>query len=474
MPYAEVAMYGDKALLSIKTRNHNWSIAGVLGLLIIAALASIPLTLTVLHNRESDALVIDMAGRQRMLLERYMKELLLAGQGITTHHQDTRALLEQRLRVLVDGGSTSTQFGPPGIVSLPAAPTAEIRSKLLDQERLLAKFANLAEAFLAQPIATRESIRNELLEDNIALLTTANDAVALLTQHSEARLRQLIQWEVVVVVLVVTLATLGTWRFLKAEQALKVSQARTLEALRQSDAVKSSLLSSVSHELRTPLTSIKSMLFCLHHDGPLSRVSADIVASIEEQVDYLNRLVGNLLDMSRLDSGKLQPHREWNILEDLVEGAIRRLGIFIKDRPIDVQLAPDLPPISVDAVQVQQVLVNLLENAVKFSPPGSSIRLAASVRDRELEVSVTNTGEGIPPDELEKIFERFYRLVSRQSSRPPGTGLGLAICKGIIEAHGGRISARSIGGETIFLFRLPFTSPMNQHSMSLLPLKGAS
>jgi two-component system sensor histidine kinase KdpD len=393
---------------------------------------------------------------------------------VATHHQDTRALLEQRLRVLVNGGSTSTQFGPAGIVSLPAAPTAEIRSKLLEQGRLLAEFTNLAEAFLAQSTTTRETIRNELLEDNIALLTTANDAVELLTQHSEARLQQLIRWEILVIVLVVTLAAIGTWRFIKAEQALKVSQARTLEALRQSDAVKSSLLSSVSHELRTPLTSIKSMLFSLHHDGPLSRVSADIVVSIEEQVDYLNRLVGNLLDMSRLEAGTLQPHREWNILEDLVEGAIRRLGIFIKDRPIDVQLAPDLPPISVDAVQVQQVLVNLLENAVKFSPPGSAVRLAASIRDQELEVSVTNTGEEIPSDELEKIFERFYRLVSRQSSRPPGTGLGLAICKGIIEAHGGRISARSIGGETIFLFRLPFTSPMSQHSMSLLPLEGTS
>jgi two-component system, OmpR family, sensor histidine kinase KdpD len=457
------------------TRNHNWSIAGVLGLLIMTALASVPLTLTILHNRESDALVIDMAGRQRMLLERYMKELLLAGQGVATHHQDTRALLEQRLRVLVDGGSTSTQFGPTGIVSLPAAPTAEIRSKLLDQERLLAKFTSLAETFLAQPIATRESIRKELLEDNSALLTTANDAVALLTQHAEARLQQLIQWEVVVVVLVVTLAILGTWRFLKAEQALKVSQARTLEALRQSDAVKSSLLSSVSHELRTPLTSIKSMLFSLHHDGQLSRVSAEVVASIEEQVDYLNRLVGNLLDMSRLDSGMQRPHREWNVLEDLVEGAIRRLGIFIKDRPIDIQLAPNLPPISVDAVQIQQVLANLLENAVKFSPPGSSIRVAASVRDRELEVSVANTGQAIPSDELEKIFERFYRIELGQSSRVPGTGLGLAICKGIIEAHGGRISARSIDGETIFLFNLPLTSPMSQDASSIsVPLERAS
>ena len=460
-----------------KTRDHSWPIAAILGLLIITSLASIPLTLTVLHYRESDALVIDIAGRQRMLLERYMKELLLAGQGVAAHYQDTRALLEQRLRILIDGGSTNTQSGPRGTESLPPAPTAEIRSKLFEQERLLVKFTNRAEAFLAaQPIATRESIRNELLENNIALLTTANEAVVLLAQHSEWRIQQLIRWELAVVVLVAMLAILGIWRFLKAEQALKVSQARTLDALRQSDAVKTSLLSSVSHELRTPLTSIKSMLFSLHHDEPLSRVSAEGLTSIEEQVDYLNRLVGNLLDMSRLDAGTLQPHREWNVLEDLVEGAIRRLDHFIKDRPVDIELAPNLPPVSVDAVQIQQVLINLVENAVKFSSPASPIRIVASVRDQELEVSVTNIGQGIPPDELDKIFERFYRLESGQSSRQPGTGLGLAICKGIIEAHGGRISVRSIGGETIFLFRLPFTDPRGQeaHSTSLLPLERAS
>ena len=111
-----------------------------------------------------------------------------------------------------------------------------------------------------------------------------------------------------------------------------------------------------------------------------------------------------------------------------------------------------------------------------FSSPASPIRIVASVRDQELEVSVTNIGQGIPPDELDKIFERFYRLESGQSSRQPGTGLGLAICKGIIEAHGGRISVRSIGGETIFLFRLPLTHPMGQeaHSTSLIALERAS
>ena len=466
------------ALSSNKTKSHRWPIAGILGLLIITALASIPLTLTVLHYRESDALIIDMAGRQRMLLERYMKELLLAGEGVAAHYEDTRALLEQRLHVLIDGGATKNQFEPPDTVLLPPAPTEDIRLKLLEQGRRLANVTNLGEAFLAaQPTMTRESIRRELLEATAALLNTANEAVTLLTQHSEARIQQLIRWEITVVVLVVTLAISATRRFLKAERALKISQTRTLEALQQSDAIKSSLLSSVSHELRTPLTSIKSMVFRLRQEEPLSRESADVLASIEEQLDYLNRLVGNLLDMSRLEAGTLQPHREWNVVEDLIEGAIRRLDLFIKNRPIEIELAPDLPPISVDAVQIQQVLINLLENAVKFSPPGTPIRVAALVKDRELEISVTNTGEEIPPDELGKIFERFYRGEPKRSGRVPGTGLGLAICKGVVEAHGGRISARSLDGETIVLFRLPFTNPMGEAAQSgtaLLPLEKVS
>lgn len=459
-----------------KTRTYTWPIAAILGLLIITALASIPLTLTVLHHRESDALVIDIAGRQRMLLERYMKELLLAGQGVTAHHEDTGTLLEERLRVLIDGGSINTQLERGGIVSVPAAPTTEIRSKLVEQQRLLAAFTSRAEVFLAaQPIATRERIRDELLEDNIVLLATANDSVALLAQHSRSRIQELIRWQIAVVLAVLALAILGIWRFFKSEQALQTSQARTLDALRQRDAVKTSLLSSVSHELRTPLTSIKSMLFTLRQDDSLSRVSAEGLTSIEEQVDYLNRLVGNLLDMSRLEAGTLEPHREWNVLEDLVEGAIRRLDVFIKDRPIVIDLAPDLPPISVDAVQIQQVLINLLENAVKFSPSGSRILIGASIKERELEMSVTNTGPEIPQNEVENIFERFYRLESGQSPRPPGTGLGLAICKGIIEAHGGRISARSSGGETIFVFWLPFTNPMGREAGStLLPVESAS
>jgi len=257
---------------------------------------------------------------------------------------------------------------------------------------------------------------------------------------------------------VLVVATLGTWRFLRAEQALKQSQAMTVQALRQRDAVKSSLLSSVSHELRTPLTAIKTMLFSLQHDReslPLS-VGHEFLTGIDRELDYLNNLVGNLLDMSRLEAGTLTPRREWQILEELVEGAIRRIDPLLAGRELHVHLAQDLPPISVDGMQLQQVFVNLLDNAIKFSPAQSPIRLTAALAGNFLEVRVTNIGEGIPPHELDRIFDRFYRVQSGRSSGSPGTGLGLAICKGIVEAHGGSILAESIPSkETTIVFRIP-------------------
>jgi len=160
--------------------------------------------------------------------------------------------------------------------------------------------------------------------------------------------------------------------------------------------------------------------------------------------------------MSRLEAGTLAPRREWHVLDELVEGAIRRVEPLLAGRPLHVLLAPDLPPIPVDGMQFQQVLVNLLDNAIKFSPPESPIRLTAALAGDALEVRVSNTGEGIPPNELDRIFDRFYRVQSGRSSGPPGTGLGLAICKGIVEAHGGSILAQSVpGGETTILFRIP-------------------
>lgn len=438
----------------------NWTVVGILGLLILTALAIVPLTLTVIHSRESDAHVIDLAGRQRMLLERHMKEVLLASQEVDTQYQQTRATLKDRVQRLIHGGTTVAHVDRGGAVAVPAAPTDGIRVKLLEQQTLMESWFTDADAFLlaARTGAPSDVTRDKLLRDNAALLSIANDAVTLLTHHSEHNVQTLIRWELVVVLVVVAVAILGTWRFLQAERALKQSQAMTLQALRQREAVKSSLLSSVSHELRTPLTAIKTMLFSLRHGGASlsSSVRHEFLANIDRELDYLNNLVGNLLDMSRLEAGTLTPRREWQVLDELVEGAIRRVEPLLADRRLDVQLAQDLPPISVDGMQFQQVLVNLLDNAIKFSSPGSPIRLTATLADDALEVRVSNNGEGVPPNELDRIFDRFYRVQSGQSSGNPGTGLGLAICKGIVEAHGGSILAQSVpGGETTILFRIP-------------------
>ena len=438
-------------------------VAGILGLLIITVLAIVPLTLTLIHSRESDALVIDLAGRQRMLLERHMKEVLLASQGVDAQYQHTRATLRDRVLTLIHGGTAVAHADRVGTLAVPAAPTDEIREKLFEQQRAMESLFAQADAFLlsARTGARSGTARDDLLRDNTALLIIANDVVTLLTRHSEDNVQALIRWELAVVLLVVAGATWGTWRFLRAEQALKQSQAMTVQALRQRDAVKSSLLSSVSHELRTPLTAIKTMLFSLRHDRESLSPSIrhEFFAGIDRELDYLNSLVGNLLDMSRLEAGTLTPRREWQVLDELVEGAVRRVEPLLAGRKLDLHLAQDLPPIAVDGVQLQQVLVNLLDNAIKFSPPDSTLPLTAALAGDSLEVRVSNTGEGVPPNELDRIFDRFYRVQSGRLSGPPGTGLGLAICKGIVEAHGGSIVAQSVPGkETTILFRIPLTS----------------
>jgi two-component system sensor histidine kinase KdpD len=182
----------------------------------------------------------------------------------------------------------------------------------------------------------------------------------------------------------------------------------------------------------------------------------EFLQTIHEELDHLNGLVGNLLDMSRIEAGTLEPRREWHVLEELVEGAIRRVGLPLASRPLQFQLAPDLPPIFVDGLQTQQVLCNLLDNAVKYSPPESPIDLAASLIGSQVEVRVTNRGSGIPAEDLPRIFERFYRAHTGTSRTVPGTGLGLAICKAFVEAHGGRIEAESVPGVlTTLRFRIP-------------------
>src|SRR5512147_2111932 len=135
---------------AVKSHDVNWTVVGIIGLLIITALAIVPLTLTVIHSRESDALVIDLAGRQRMLLERHMKEVLLASEGVDADYQQTRATLKDRVQTLIHGGSTVARLDPGGKVAVPAAPTEDIRRDLLDEQRLMGSLFAKADAFLLQ------------------------------------------------------------------------------------------------------------------------------------------------------------------------------------------------------------------------------------------------------------------------------------------------------------------------------------
>lgn len=459
-----------------RSRNLYWRLTGLIGLLVLAILGIAIHTATILKNRQSDAAVIDLAGRQRMLLERHLKEILLISEGMDAQYTDTRQILLQTLDALIHGGPALARIGGTDTVLLPPAPTEEIRARFLEQRQALHRLISTTDAFLrlSRSSAVYIPARDELLRENQSLQELANVGVTLLDRHSESKIAQMIRWEIMVALIIGLAGGLLAWQLvratnrleaetverLRAEEDLRKSEASTLEALRQSDAMKSALLSSVSHELRTPLTAIKTMVFGLFSDGRMtSQVRSEFIESINQEIDYLNRLIDNLLDMSRIEAGTLVPQREWHLLEELIEGAIRRVGKGLKHRPLQVNLPANLPPIYVDGVGVQQVLVNLLDNAVKFSPDGSSIRVLAALQAETVEVRVCNRGKGILEEDLERIFDRFYRSRDVRERSIPGTGLGLAICKGIIEAHGGHILAQSSPGEeTIILFRLPLTA----------------
>lgn len=241
----------------------------------------------------------------------------------------------------------------------------------------------------------------------------------------------------------------------RAALAQSEQRARLLEA---SDQFKTALLSSVSHELRTPLATIRAAATSLRAGevGWGTAAGEDLVAAIDDEAQHLNRLVGNLLDMSRIEAGALKPQRQWNILAEIVDGVLAQMHRVSKQHHISVDVPEDLPFVSVDYVQIEQVFTNLLSNSLKYAPLGSTIAITAMLQpDTMVKVTVANQGPPVPAEHLERIFDKFYRVSS--ADRVTGTGLGLSICKGIVEAHGGRIWAENRPGGFAFNFTLPTT-----------------
>jgi len=215
------------------------------------------------------------------------------------------------------------------------------------------------------------------------------------------------------------------------------------------------LLNSISHDLRTPLVSITGALSSLREDSIAldEATRRSLVDTASGEAARLNHLVGNLLDMTRVEAGAMRVAQEPCDVQDVIGSALERLEGLLKDRPVKVDLA-NLPLVSMDFVLMVQVLVNLLDNAIKYSAPGTPIDVCARVTNSHYEITVADRGVGIPPEDLARVFDKFYRV-----QRPDGvigTGLGLAICKGIVEAHSGNIRAENRqGGGSIFTLTLP-------------------
>jgi two-component system sensor histidine kinase KdpD len=228
------------------------------------------------------------------------------------------------------------------------------------------------------------------------------------------------------------------------ERAEFAADAADAEALRRSDKLRSALLNSVSHDLRTPLaTVLGSATTLIEYGAALDEfVKLDLLASIREEAERLNRYVGNLLDMTRLEGGGLNIKADWVDVRDVLAAALERVSRRLGERKTTRDYPPELPLVKADFALLEQALVNILENAIAYSPDSSTIELAAYEDRNNVVLSIEDEGGGIPTAELERVFERFRRM-EESSDRGKGAGLGLAISKGFVEAMGGRIAAAS-------------------------------
>ncbi len=242
----------------------------------------------------------------------------------------------------------------------------------------------------------------------------------------------------------------------------------------ESERLRTALLSSLSHDLRTPLGSIEGAASSLLEESGsyTAQVRREMAQTILEESRRMSRLVTNLLDMVRVETGALAVQKAWQPLEEALGVALLRLEERLAGHPVETRLAPDLPLVPIDELLLEQVFINLLENAAKYSGPVEAIRVAAWEQDEEVVVEVADEGPGIPSGEEETIFQKFQRGGGADKMGPAGgSGLGLTICRGIITAHGGRIWLQhQDGGGAAFRFTLPLVGP----PLSAVPLELAA
>jgi two-component system sensor histidine kinase KdpD len=251
------------------------------------------------------------------------------------------------------------------------------------------------------------------------------------------------------------LEALGTQVALALERENLSTQAQSARFEIEAERMRNVLLSSVSHDLRTPLTVIAgSASSLLEGEKSLDPATKhELAQSIYEEAKRLDRLVYNLLEMSRLQSGEVKFNKEWHVLEEVMGCALAQLDSQLQEHPVSISLPADLPLMQIDGLLLERVLINLLENAMKYTPSGTPVDISGRVQDRELLVAISDRGPGLPPGQEERIFEKFYQAAPGSVR---GAGLGLTICRSIVEFHGGRIwAANRPGGGAVFSFTIP-------------------
>jgi two-component system, OmpR family, sensor histidine kinase KdpD len=230
------------------------------------------------------------------------------------------------------------------------------------------------------------------------------------------------------------------------------AQAAEAEATRRAEVAKTAVLHAISHDLRSPLTGITTAASGLRDQGISFGDHAELVSVITDEAARLSRLVDDLLDLSRIEAGAVDPQPDWCDLRDVAVRAAAQVRAMHGDHPIAFAMPSDLPLVRIDPVQAERVLTNLIENAVKFSPPDAPVRITGSAGGARVTVRVIDKGSGIPRSQRARIFEPFVR------GREPGhgSGLGLAICRGFVEANGGRIMLQAgASEETAFAVSFP-------------------
>jgi two-component system sensor histidine kinase KdpD len=230
------------------------------------------------------------------------------------------------------------------------------------------------------------------------------------------------------------------------ERARVQEAAGRAEAARQSDVLKSTLLDAIAHEFKTPLTTIKASTTALLSGKPRSaEQQREYIVLMDEEADRLSGLVSEAIQMARIEAGQIGLHLEETQIAELLESVLTKMKSAVDQRPVEIEAPPELPPVMVDRELMEMVFRQLLDNALKYSPPGSPITITAAVENDKVVTRVRDRGRGIATGETERIFEKFYRS-QEYRTQVPGAGLGLAIARAVVTAHGGTIRAESAPG----------------------------